>query len=167
MPVSMALRFSALCLAALAACGLLTACPGKPEFHVILFNNTNDQIIFWRRTADPHPEVILACTGGNVTDISTDGVMIQRNGTIYHYRYPAAYTYPSASVPPGYERKVRRLGKAFCLQLAPDNRIYLLERREAYTDYAHLAQPAGFPLEPTETDAAPVSHKKEKASLPL
>ena len=163
----MAPRFSALCLAALTACGLLTACPGRSEFHLVLFNNTNDQIIFWRRAADPHPEVILACTGGNVTDVSTDDMMIQRNGSIYHYRYPAGYTYPSASVPKEYERKVRRLGKAFCLQLAPDNRIYLLERREAYTDFAHLAQPAGFPLEPVQTDAAPASRKKEKSSPPL
>ncbi len=167
MPVSMLPRFSAFCLAALAVCGLLTACPKRSEFHLVLFNNTNDQIIFWRRAADPRPIVILACTGGNVTDLSTDGVMIQRNGTVYHYRYPAAYIYPSASVPPGYERKVQRIGKAFCLQLAPDNRIYLLERREAYTDFAHLAQPTGFPLEPTQTDAAPAPRKKEKSALPL
>ncbi len=167
MPVSMAPRFSALCLAALAACGLLTACPGKPEFHVILFNNTNDQVIFWRRAADPHPEVILACTGGNVTDLSTDGVMIQRNGTIYHYRYPAAYTYPSAAVPPGtnarcggwarrFASSSRRTTASICWN---DGRPTRISRT--------LAQPAGFPLEPTQTDAVPAPRKKEKGGLPL
>ena len=52
-------------VAAVAACGLLGGC--RSEFHVILFNNTNDQIIFRRRAEDPRPAVILSCTGGDVT----------------------------------------------------------------------------------------------------
>lgn len=139
-------RFLGLLLAALVTCGLLGGC--RSEFHLILFNNTDDQIIFRRRAADPHPVVVLACTGGEVTGVSTDDLTIVRNGREFHYRYPVGYTYPSASVPPGYERSVRRLGTAFCLQLAPDNRLYLLRRHESYTAFQHPEQPPGFPLIP-------------------
>ena len=139
-------RLPGLLLAALAACCLLNGC--RSEFHLVLFNNTNDQIIFRRRASDPRPIVIIACTGAEVTGVSTDDLTIERNGTVYHYRYPVGYTYPSAAVPSGYERKVPHLGKAFCLQLAPDNRLYLLRRREAYTRFQHPDQPPGFPLDP-------------------
>ena len=133
--------------AALTLCSLLLGgC--RSEFHLVLFNNTNDQVIFRRRAADPRPVVILACTGGDVSGVSTDDLSIERNGHVYQYRYPAAYTYPSASVPPGYERSVRRLGKAFCLQLAPDNGLYLLRKKEAFTSFQHPDQPPGFPLRP-------------------
>ena len=157
-------RFSLFLLAAVAACGLLGGC--RSEFHVILFNNTNDQIIFRRRAADPHPVVILSCTGGDVTDVSTDDVTIERNGVVYHYRYPAAYTYPSGAVSSTYEYKVRRLGKAYRLQLAPDNRIYLLQRRESYTAFQHSEQPKGFPLLPVQTEAVLKPAKKPKDNGP-
>lgn len=132
--------------AVLAACGLLEGC--RSEFHLICFNNTNDQVIFRRRADDLRPVVILACTGADVSGVSTDDVSIERNGHAYHYRYPPGYTYPSAAVPAGYERRVQRVGKAFCLQLAPDNRLYLLRKGEAFTTFRPSDQPAGFPLAP-------------------
>ena len=91
---------------------------------------------------------------------------IERNGLVYHYRYPAAYTYPSGVVSSAYEYKVRRLGKAYRLQLAPDNRIYLLQRRESYTAFQHPDQPKGFPLIPVQTDAAAKPAKKPKGEGP-
>ena len=130
----------------LAACGLLGGC--RSEFHIVCFNNTNDQVIFRRRAGDLRPVVILACTGADVSGVSTDDVTIERNGRVSHYRYPAGYTYPSAAVPAGYERRVQRVGKGFCLQLAPDDRLYLLRKGEAFTTFQHSAQPAGFPLAP-------------------
>lgn len=130
-----------------ALCGvLLGGC--RREFRLVLFNNTDDQITFRRRAADLRPVVVLACTGGDVTGLSTDDLTIERNGRTLHYRYPASYTYLSEKLPSGYERSVRRLGQVLCLQLAPDNRIYLLREKESYTGFRHPAQPPGFPLVP-------------------
>lgn len=114
----------------------------------MLFNNTDDQIIFRQRAGDLRPLVILACTARDVTGLSTDDLSIERNGQVFHYRYPAAYTYPSEKVPSGYERHARGLGKAYCVQLAPDNHLYLLRAKEPYTNFQHPAQPPGFPLAP-------------------
>ena len=145
----MTLRFFGRCTARLAlVAGLLGVGGCKREFHLVLFNNTNDQIIFRQRAGDLRPVVILACTGGDVTGLSTDDLSIERNGQVMHYRYPAAYTFPSEKAPSGYERHARRLGKAYCLQLAPDNRLYLLRTKEAYTTFQHPEQPPGFPLVP-------------------
>ena len=127
-------------------CCLLSGCPSK--FHLLLFNNTDDTITIYLRTSDPTPLVVLAGISGDITGVSTDDFIIEHNGQLLHYRFPRAYTFPSASVPSGYERKVRRIGRSFYFQLASDNRIYILPERDPLQERSHPPQPAGFPLTP-------------------
>ena len=126
-------------------CCLSSGC--HSGFHVVLFNSTNDTIIIRRRAQDPTPLVVLAGISGNITGVSTDDFTIEREGRLLHYRFPEAYTYPSAAVPAGYERRVPSVGRAFYFHLAPDNRIYILRAHDSLHDISH-AQPAGFPLVP-------------------
>ena len=133
-------------LAAAVACCLLNSC--RSDFHLLLFNGTDDTIITRRRALDPTPLVVLAGISGEITGVSTNDFTIERQGRVRHYHFPAAYTYPSASVPSGYERRVRGVGRTFYFQLAADNRIYILSRHEPVQERNHPAQPAGFPLIP-------------------
>jgi hypothetical protein len=137
--------FGRLFVAALACC-LLNGC--GPDFHLVLFNNTDDAIIIHRRTQDPTPLYVVAGISGEITGVSTDDFIIERQGRLLHYRFPSAYTYPSAEVPAGYQRRVRRIGRAFYFQLNPDNRIYILRQHDSLEETKHADQPAGFPLVP-------------------
>jgi hypothetical protein len=134
-----------LLLAALACC-LLSSCRSK--FHLLLFNNTDDTITIYLRTSDPTPLVVLAGISGDITGVSTDDFIIEHNGKLLHYRFPLAYTFPTAAVPSGYQRNVRRIGRSFYFQLASDNRIYLLPEHDPLQERNHPPQPAGFPLSP-------------------
>ena len=131
---------------ALAACWLLNGC--RSDFHLLLFNDTNSTIVIRRRLADRVPLVVVAGISGELTGLSADDFSLERNGKMLRYHFPLAYMIPSATVPPGYERKVPRIGKSYYFQLAPDNRIYILRRNEALSSETHPAQPAGFPLSP-------------------
>ena len=137
--------FGRLFAAALACC-LLNSC--RSDFHLVIFNNTDDRIIIRLRKDDPTPLYVLAGISGEITGVSTDDFSIERQGRVSHYHFPFAYTYPSASVPAGYERRVHRVGQTFYFQLARDNRIYILHRGEPLEEEAHPEQPAGFPLVP-------------------
>jgi hypothetical protein len=132
--------------AAALACCLLTGC--RSRFHLILFNNTEDTIIIHRRTLDATPLVVVPGVSGEITGVSTDDFILETRGRLLHYQFPVAYTYPSAAVPPGYVRRVRRFGPCFYFQLAPDERIYILRQHEPLREIPHAAQPAGFPLLP-------------------
>ena len=127
-------------------CCLLNGC--RSNFHLVLFNDTDDTVVLRRRTQDRTPLVVYAEVSGEITGVSTDDFTVERRGRVLHYRFPAAYTYPSASVLAKYERRVPPLGRAFCFQLAQDNRIYILRRREALVAGSHPEQPPGFPLVP-------------------
>ena len=133
-------------LVAVLACCLLASC--RSDFHLVLFNHTDDTIVIHRRTQDPTPLVVLAGISGEITGVSTDDFIIEREGRLLHYHFPLAYTYPSAAVPPGYKRRVPPLGPSFYFQLAPDNRIYMLRRNERSVETTHSPQPPGFPLVP-------------------
>ena len=127
-------------------CCLLNGC--RSNFHLVLFNDTDDTVVLRRRSQDRTPLVVYAEVSGEITGVSTDDFTIERKGRVLHYRFPAAYTYPSNPVPAKYERRVQPLGRSFCFQLAQDNRIYLLRRHEALTANSHPEQPLGFPLVP-------------------
>ena len=128
------------------ACCLLSGC--RSAFHLILFNNTDSTIVIRRRTTDRVPLVVVAGISGELTGLSTDDFSLERNGKMLRYHFPLAYMVPSKSASPGYERKVPRIGRCFYFQLAPDNRIYILRRKETLSAASHPAQPAGFPLTP-------------------
>jgi hypothetical protein len=132
-------------VAALVCC-LWNGC--RSNFHLVLFNNTEDTIIIHRRTLDATPLVVVPGVAGEITGVSTDDFILETKGRLLHYQFPVAYTFPSAAVPPGYVRRVRRLGPAYYFQLAPDDRIYILRPREPLQETTHAAQPAGFPLLP-------------------
>ena len=134
-----------LCIAVVACC-LLSGCGSS--FHLVLFNDTDDTVVMHRRTQDRTPLVILAEISGEITGVSTDDFTIERKGRVLHYRFPIPYTYPSFPELRKYERSVPPLGRAFCFQLAQDNRIYILQRHEALVAREHPAQPPGFPLVP-------------------
>ena len=133
-------------LAVALACCLLDGC--RSDFHLVLFNDTDDTIIIRRRLLDRTPMVVVAGISGEITGVSTDDFSIERNGRLLRYHVPPAYVYPSASVPPGFERKVPTVGKSYYFQLTGDNRIYMLRRRDALQTKDHGQQPAGFPLVP-------------------
>ena len=128
------------------ACCFLNGC--RSEFHLVLFNDTDDTIILRRRTLDRTPMVVVAGISGEITGVSTDDFSIERNGRLLRYHFPPGYIYPSGTVPPGYVRKVPKIGRSFYFQLAPDNRIYILRRRDALETRDHDRQPPGFPLVP-------------------
>ena len=133
-------------VAAAAACWLLNGC--RSDFHLLLFNDTDSTIVIRRRMTERTPLVVVAGISGELTGLSTDDFSLERKGRILRYRFPTAYLFPSASVPSGYERAVPRVGRSFYFQLAPDNRIYILQRHEALSSETHPTQPAGFPLAP-------------------
>jgi hypothetical protein len=120
----------------------------RSDFHLLLFNNTEETIIIRRRTQDPSPLIVVPGITGEITGVSTDDFSIERNNQLLHYHFPPAYTFPSVAVPAGYERRVKRVGRAFYFQLAPDNRIYILRQQEVLQETSHSPQPAGFPLVP-------------------
>jgi hypothetical protein len=132
--------------AAAVACLLMCGC--RSDFRLLIYNNTEDPVILHRRTDDPTPLVVLAGVAGEITGVSTDDFFIQRQGKALHYRFPAAYTFPSAAVPPGYQQHVPNIGRVFYFQLAPDNRIYILRPGEPLRETTRSPQPAGFPLVP-------------------
>ena len=132
--------------AAVLACCLLDGC--QSNFHLVLFNNTDDTIILRRRELDRTPMVVIAGIAGEITGVSTDDFSIERNGKVLHYHFPPNYVYPSASVSSKYQCKVPGIGRAFYFQLAADNRIYILHRGERLEAPNHPTQPAGFPLVP-------------------
>lgn len=129
-----------------AVCCLLNGC--RSEFHLVLFNDTDDTIIIRRRELDRTPMVVVAGISGEITGVSTDDFSIERNGKVAHYHFPSGYTYPSAAVPSGYARSVPHIGRSFYFQLLADNRIYILKRGEALESTDHSGQPGGFPLIP-------------------
>ncbi len=133
---------------AAAALVCLLLCDCRSDFRLLLFNNTEDPIILHRREKDPTPLVVLAGVAGEITGVSTDDFFIQRGDKPLHYHFPAAYTFPSAAVPPGYQQHVPKIGRVFYFQLAPDNRIYILRPHEPLSEATHSPQPAGFPLVP-------------------
>jgi hypothetical protein len=132
--------------AAALACFFICGC--RSDFRLLLFNNTEDPVVLHRRADDPTPLVVLAGVAGEITGVSTDDFFIMRQGKPLHYRFPAAYTYPSAAVPPGYQHRVPHIGRVFYFQLAPDNRIYILRPDEPLSESGPAPQPAGFPLVP-------------------
>ena len=134
-----------LCIAVVACC-LLNGC--RSSFHLVLFNDTDDTVVVRRRAQDRTPLVIFAEVSGDITGASTDDFTIERKGKVLHYRLPIPYTYPSFPELRPYERQFPTLGRAFCFQLAQDNRIYLLERHEKLVARNHPRQPPGFPLVP-------------------
>ena len=134
-----------LCVAVVVCC-LLNGC--KHPFSLVLFNDTDDTVVVRRRTGDRTPLVIDAEVSGDITGASTDDFTVERKGKVLHYRLPIPYTYPSFPELRRYERRFPSLGKAFCFQLAQDNRIYLLRRDEKLVARDHPTQPPGFPLLP-------------------
>ncbi len=133
-----------LCVAVL-ACYLLAGC--RSDFHLLLFNNTDDPIVVSQRAQDPTPLRVQAGVTGDITGASTDEFSIERNGTVKHYLLPVAFTFPSG-LTAGYERRVHNVGKTFYFQLGADDRIYILRQHEPLEASAHSAQPPGFPLVP-------------------
>ena len=142
----MSFKFLGRLAGAVVACCLLNGCPSP--FHLVLFNDTDDTVVVRRRSQDRAPLVIFAEISGEITGVSTDDFTITRKGKVLHYRLPIPYTYPSFPELRKYERNVPPLGRAFCFQLAQDNRIYILQRREKLVARDHPAQPPGFPLVP-------------------
>lgn len=139
-------NFGCLLVAALIGC-LLSGC--RSDFHLVLYNDTDDIVILRERgDQDRTPVVIYAELSGDMTGVSTDDFTIERKGKTLHYRFPPAYTYPSNAALAKYERKVQPLGRSFCFQLADDNRIFVLRRNEAFNTDSHPPQPPGFPLVP-------------------
>ena len=128
------------------ACCLLDGC--RSDFRLVLFNATDDTIVIRRRLLERAPLVVVAGVSGEITGVSTDDFSIERKGKMLRYHFPKAYMLPSAAVPPGYERKVPKIGRSYYFQLAPDNRIYILRRRETLQSDRHPEQPPGFPLAP-------------------
>ena len=140
------LNYGCLLVAALICC-FLSGC--RSGFHLVLYNDTDDIIVLRERgDTDRTPVVIYAELSGDLTGVSTDDFTIERKGKTLHYRFPPAYTYPSSSELAKYERKVESVGRSFCFQLAEDNRIFILRRREALNANGHPPQPPGFPLVP-------------------
>ena len=137
--------FARLCIVAVACC-LLAGC--RSDFHLVLFNDTDDTIIIRRRLLDRTPMVVVAGISGEITGVSTDDFSVERGGRLLRYHFPPDYSYPSVSVPSGYTRKVPQIGRSFYFQLAPDNRIYILRRSDALETHDHDHQPPGFPLVP-------------------
>jgi hypothetical protein len=134
-----------LVLAALACC-LLDACGS--DFHLVIFNDTDDTIVIRRRASEPSPLFVLAGISGEITGVSTDDFTIERQGRLLHYHFPLAYTFPSAAVPSGYKRSVRDVGRSYYFQFTNDNRIYILRQNEPLRSSDHPQQPPGFPLVP-------------------
>ncbi len=128
------------------ACCLLDGC--RSGFHLVLFNNTDSTIIIRRRLTDRVPLVVVAGISGEFTGLSTDDFSLERDGKMLHYHFPLAYMVPSKSLSRGYERDVPKVGHCYYFQLAPDNRIYILQRKETLSAETHPEQPAGFPLAP-------------------
>ena len=137
------------CLPGLASC--------HSDFHLVLFNDTDDAIIIHRRTLDATPLFVVAGVAGEITGVSTDDFILERNGRLLHYRFPLNYTFPSATVPSGYKRRVAGLGTSFYFQFNRDNRIYMLRKHDSPREASHPDQPPGFPLVPTISEAAPAS----------
>lgn len=133
-------------LAAVLVCCLLNGC--RSDFHLVLFNDTDDTIVLRLRTLDRTPLVVVAGISGEITGVSTDDFSIERNGKVRHYHFPAAYAYPSNPALKQYERAVPPLGRSVCFQLGQDNLIYVLRRHETLVARDHPPQPAGFPLLP-------------------
>ena len=142
----MSAKFLLRVFAAVLFCGLLNGC--RSNFHLVLFNDTDDTVVLRRRAQDRTPLVVYAEVSGEITGVSTDDFTIERRGRSLHYRFPAAYAYPSAPALAKYERRIQPLGRSLCFQLAPDNRIYILRRNEALVASSHPEQPPGFPLVP-------------------
>ncbi len=142
-------KFSLKVAVALAACVLLTGCP--KDFHVVLFNNTDDPVVCRRRDGDPAPAAVFAGAGVEITGVSGDALTIERRGRTRRYLFPLAYADPQANPAPGYRAGVPNVGRSYRLQLADDNQIYLLRRGESFRDRGHAEQPTGFPLVPTFT----------------
>ena len=133
-------------LIAVLACGLLNGC--RSDFHLVLFNDTDDTIVLRLRPQDRTPLVVVAGISGEITGVSTDDFSIEQNGKVRHYHFPAAYAYPSNPSLRQYERRVPPLGRAVCFQLSQDNLIYVLRRHEQLVASSHPPQPPGFPLLP-------------------
>lgn len=132
---------------AVSICCFLSGC--RSEFHLVLYNDTDDIVILRERgDSDRTPVVIYAELSGDLTGVSTDDFTVERKGKTLHYRFPPNYTYPSSSALAKYERKVESVGRSFCFQLVNDNRIFILRRHEALNADSHPPQPPGFPLEP-------------------
>lgn len=142
----MSLRLFVRVFAAVLLWSELSGC--RSDFHLVLFNDTDDTVVLRRRAQDRTPLVVFAEVSGEITGISTDNFTVERRGQVLHYQFPAAYTYPSAPGLTKYERQVPPLGRSLCFQLAQDNRIYILRRHEALVASSHPEQPSGFPLAP-------------------
>ena len=125
---------------------LLNGC--RSNFHLVLFNDTDDTIILRLRPPQGAPLVVIAGISGDITGLSTEDFTVERKGKVLHYRFPSIYAYPSPAVSSVYQRRVPQVGRAFYFQLAQDNRIYILRRQEKLENEEHFAQPAGFPLTP-------------------
>ena len=133
-------------LAVVLLCCLLNSC--RSSFHLVLFNDTDDTLVLRLRPPQGTPLVIIAGISGDITGLSTEDLTVERKGKLLHYRFPSNYAYPSPAVSSIYQRNILQLGQAFCFQIAQDNRIYILRRREKLENEEHLIQPAGFPLRP-------------------